>query len=340
VAATGAASDKKDVITNETLRAIIALQNHIVLAGLDAQAVMNTVVTELPRLIPAASGAVLEVCEGESMVCRAASGPFTGAIGQSVPRAHSLPGLCAASGKPLHTDDTETDSRVARDHRLQLAMRSMICYPLFAADDCFGVCIAASERPRAFGPDDMELLEMLASVIGASLQHAALFAQAERVGRIDPLTSLANRRAYDEEIIRSVASAHRRGESLALVMLDLNEFKEVNDAHGHAAGDSVLQAFSRLLEENVRSGDRVFRLGGDEFCVILINAAKTEALMLLRRIETALKRLEKDGMKIAASAGIAQLEALEDGASLSKRADVHMYHAKRKEPGQSALRLG
>jgi diguanylate cyclase (GGDEF)-like protein len=325
----------------EKLRAIIALQNHIVLAGLDAQAVMKTVVTELPRLIPAAWGALLEVCEGENMVCRAASGPYNNAIGVSVPRNESLPGLCASSGEPLYAKDIASDPRVARGAGQEMNIRSMICHPLFAADECFGVCIAASGNSDAFDADDSELLEMLASVIGASLQHAALFAQAQRVGRIDPITSLGNRRAYDEEIIRSVASAHRNGQSLTLVIFDLDDFKRVNDTFGHAAGDCVLQLFSGILEANVRAGDRIFRLGGDEFCVILPSTTKNEGMLLARRIEIALRELEIAGSRIRASAGIAELEELEDGASLSKRADVHMYHAKHKRRDtRAALQLG
>ncbi len=107
----------------------------------------------------------------------------------------------------------------------------------------------------------------------ARAQLAELTARAE----IDPLTDILNRRGFERELKRSLAYVKRYGTSAALVYLDLDGFKHVNDRHGHAAGDAVLKAVAMVLNRHVRASDLVARLGGDEFVVLLWNCSEAAA---------------------------------------------------------------
>lgn len=101
--------------------------------------------------------------------------------------------------------------------------------------------------------------------------------QLEELSRIDPLTGLLNRRSLVAAIRREIALAQRHSEPISLVYLDINNFKEINDNNGHKRGDEVLASIGNILESTVRSSDSCFRIGGDEFCVLLPQCAKEDA---------------------------------------------------------------
>jgi diguanylate cyclase (GGDEF)-like protein len=149
---------------------------------------------------------------------------------------------------------------------------------------------------------------------------------------IDPLTELLNRRSFERELKRSVAYVKRYGASAALVYLDLNGFKPVNDRHGHAAGDTVLKAVAAALVRQVRASDLVARIGGDEFVVLLWNvsepAAAAKAAALEQAIYSTPVRWGSSTLVVGASAGVAPIGALDAPAELLARADAAMYARK------------
>ncbi len=125
----------------------------------------------------------------------------------------------------------------------------------------------------------------------ARLQLAAFEARAD----IDPLTELPNRRAFERELARSLAYVKRHGTSVALLYLDLDDFKRVNDRHGHAAGDAVLRAVASVLGRHVRESDIVARIGGDEFALLLWNCDEANALIKAQALEAAVAAGPSDG---------------------------------------------
>ena len=149
----------------------------------------------------------------------------------------------------------------------------------------------------------------------------------------DPLTSLGNHRAFHEELDRQVEASLRYGVPLSLMLIDLDEFKSVNDTRGHAGGDRILRGFGQLLSAAVRRADRAYRVGGDEFAVILPHTDLDGARIVARRIlaqalQPAL-RLE-DLEPVSFSAGLSSLPALADSrARLYSQADAALYAAKR-----------
>lgn len=150
----------------------------------------------------------------------------------------------------------------------------------------------------------------------------------------DPLTGLHNRRYFDESISREVARAIRTDEPLALVAIDLDHFKAVNDAHGHAAGDLVLQNLARVVSADVRVSDLVCRIGGEEFLVTLPGASRVAALDRAEqwRRRFAESRVEMGGadVRCTLSAGVAMFQGPEDTIeAVLRRADAALYEAKR-----------
>jgi diguanylate cyclase (GGDEF)-like protein len=158
---------------------------------------------------------------------------------------------------------------------------------------------------------------------------------------IDPLTDVLNRRGFARELKRSLAYVKRYGTSAALVYVDLDEFKPVNDRHGHGAGDLVLKAIAAALVRSVRASDVVARLGGDEFVVLLWNVSGTDAAVKAAALEAAVYatpvRWGASTLVVGASAGVALLGALDAPADILARADAAMYARKAERKDVSGL---
>ncbi len=155
---------------------------------------------------------------------------------------------------------------------------------------------------------------------------------AEDMADQDPLVPALNRRAFERELERMMSYVKRYGGTASLIYIDLDHFKEVNDVHGHAAGDAVLHAVVDLLLENTRQSDLVARIGGDEFAVLLmqtpVDVAITKAESLLELIKAMGVTFEDKVLRMSASAGTAALEDGADGAEVMARADLSMYEQK------------
>jgi diguanylate cyclase (GGDEF)-like protein len=150
----------------------------------------------------------------------------------------------------------------------------------------------------------------------------------------DPLTSLGNHRSFQEELDRQVEASLRYGIPLSLMLIDLDEFKQVNDSKGHAGGDRVLRGFGRLLEGSLRRADRAFRVGGDEFAVLLPHTDLENAHVVGRRLlAQALQpsMRHEDLSPVSFSGGISAMPEMADSRTqLFSQADSALYAAKRK----------
>jgi diguanylate cyclase len=160
-------------------------------------------------------------------------------------------------------------------------------------------------------------------------------AEAREIGMRDSLTSLSNRRHFDDSLTKAVANARARGSSLSLAMADIDNFKKVNDLFGHRVGDEILKTFARVLLDNARAEDTVARYGGEEFAIILPATRIEYARELTERMRSQLEALQlaisasgRELGSITASFGIAELGAADDADALLHRADARLYEAK------------
>jgi diguanylate cyclase (GGDEF)-like protein len=160
-----------------------------------------------------------------------------------------------------------------------------------------------------------------------------LVSQLERLSREDALTGLANRRSWDETLLREFERARRHDGGLAVLLCDVDHLKEINDRYGHAGGDRVLQATAELLRERVRAGDHAARLGGDEFGILCPDTGLAAAIALADDVRArvgALTPADTSVPAVTVSIGVACREAADASpAEIVMRADDRLYSAKR-----------
>jgi diguanylate cyclase (GGDEF)-like protein len=203
--------------------------------------------------------------------------------------------------------------------------------PLQAGSISFGSLLLFGAE---FSEEDRMTAVSLASHAVVALDNARLHRIVERQALIDGLTGLANRRQCEETLEDELARVERFGGSLAVVVADLDWFKDVNDRHGHPAGDTVLREFAVLLEETVRDVDLAGRWGGEEFVLVLPGTDLMGGAQLAERIRAALARrtvLAVDGspIPVTASFGVAATPPAKTASELFAAADAAMYQAKR-----------
>ena len=189
---------------------------------------------------------------------------------------------------------------------------------------------------REFARDEEELLEYLAGQATVSVENASLHELVERQAVTDELTGLANVRAFHTILDREIERARRFENSLGLVMVDLDNFKRVNDDHGHQQGDEVLAGVAGVLRDFSRDIDAPARYGGEELALVLPGTDVEGAELLAGRIREAIERLEvplvegRGSLRITASFGVAALpESARDKDGLVAAADAALYAAKR-----------
>ena len=182
---------------------------------------------------------------------------------------------------------------------------------------------------RTFEEEDVQELEALALRAAPAIENARRFREARQLADLDALTGLHNQRFFHETLAREVARAHRYERKLALIVFDLDDFKEINDRIGHLAGDAVLAEAAERVRDVVRSADIACRVGGDEFAVILPESSLEDADQLYRRIQHNVSaRPISQGGKLYLSAGVAELRPDDDAVTFFQRADEALYRAK------------
>lgn len=170
--------------------------------------------------------------------------------------------------------------------------------------------------------------------------HDAMTQLAEIAVR-DELTGLYNRRHFIERLEHAIALAERSGQPFYLALIDLDHFKQVNDQHGHLAGDSILERFATLAKESLRRSDVLARFGGEEFIILFPEGGQADIAEVLNRLRTRFTALSLDdlqpGLRVTLSAGLAGWRPGDNADSLTRRADEALYAAK--DAGRNRLEI-
>lgn len=323
--------------SQEKLLEVIAMQTEVAALGLelDLGALLDLVVRRTWSLVDA-DGAALEMAEGADMVYRAAAGMATDCLGMRLRISSSMSGLCVAEGKALRCDDAMTDPRTDPVACERLGLRSMAMVPLRHHGVTVGVLKAMSREAYRFNDTHLALMSMVSDLVASTMYFATRYAPGELFYKAthDSLTDLPNRALFIDRLHASLAQAARDRQPLAVVVLDINGLKPINDHHGHRAGDAALQEFARRLSAGVRQSDTAARLGGDEFGVLLRPLAAEGGLdATIRRLSRQLEgsfEFEDRLLRVGASIGAACFP--EDGAEVAhliELADQRMYRQKR-----------
>jgi diguanylate cyclase (GGDEF)-like protein len=211
-----------------------------------------------------------------------------------------------------------------------------------------GVMNLSRARTAAFSPLEIRLAEAVAAQAGLAIANARLYAQTLDLSFTDPLTGAPNRRALFLRLDQEWTRAVRFGDELSVLMVDLDNFKAINDTWGHAAGDTVLRAVATALLRNVRKVDLVARYGGEEFCVLLPRSTLAEALDVAEKLRRAVAQTplpprpqqspqqfpqQSDSappLRLTVSLGVASYgPEVRDAQALIALADAALYSAKR-----------
>ncbi|MDW8328172.1 MAG: diguanylate cyclase, partial [Anaerolineales bacterium] len=198
----------------------------------------------------------------------------------------------------IHADDPTADLS-ERAVLEKYGYAAVLMLPLGVGENTFGL-IELSRRADdpPFTDESLQLAQSLSGSAGVALENARLHAEVKALSVTDGLTGLANRRAFDRALEREVARAQRYGSSLALIILDIDSFKQYNDTYGHPAGDARLRAIADLLRNNVRDLDVAARYGGEEFAIILPHTDREGAAAMAERIRAAAEQMAYDEERI------------------------------------------
>jgi diguanylate cyclase (GGDEF)-like protein len=236
-----------------------------------------------------------------------------------------LCGQAFATGEIVISTNSHTDGR----HRKCIPAihpHGHIIVPLKSASGTVGLLNLYIEPETEISDEMLKLLSSIASQMGVAINNARLYEETKTFSLQDSLTGLANRRFMEIQLDKSLEMAKRYQEALSVIMLDIDFFKDYNDAHGHLEGDKLLIRLAEILRREVRKADYVFRYGGEEFLIIL---PETDPGMARDAAERLRKAVEDDGEGVTISLGIASLGvSLGEKRQLLDAADNALYRAK------------
>lgn len=211
--------------------------------------------------------------------------------------------------------------------------RSMIALPLIAENKVMAVFKIYAAEPDFFRSEERKILSEVAGDLSFALDHKANEERLSKLANHDVLTGLANRRLLHEHLKQELARAHRQKNMVAVVFVDLDHFKSVNDTLGHSAGDRLLREVSARILSCTREGDIVARLGGDEFVMVLpIQSDEESVAPVIQRVLDSVSRTVRIGnrrLNVSCSIGVAVYpQDGRDDTTLLRNADAAMYRAK------------
>jgi diguanylate cyclase (GGDEF)-like protein len=235
----------------------------------------------------------------------------------------------------LLTPDAPTDAPARLEQVLSHDTLGWLGVPLCTADRVIGALVVQSYNSTVrYSAEDKQLLQFVSAQVAAAIERKRSRALLEHLVGHDPLTDLPNRNCFHERLEQALAAAQRENQRLAVLYLDLDGFKGINDRYGHDLGDLLLREVGQRIRRCVRQSDMVARLGGDEFVVMLYGIAHAEhahvAAEQIRKVLLEPYVLEGKTVQISASIGIAlHPEHGGDKKPLLRHADNAMYAAKR-----------
>jgi diguanylate cyclase (GGDEF)-like protein/PAS domain S-box-containing protein len=288
---------------------------------------------------------VMELAGNGSFVLKAGKGWDAGWLGRRIARPDDNSRLAAllATRKAFIVDDfaserPDSTSEILRAHGIV----SGVEIPIVCGDGLWGVLSGYSNKPCGFAPASLDFLQGIANILATGIDRKRRDAQMEHLAQYDPLTDLPNRSLLDDRLAIAVAQAQRAGTRIAVLYLDLDQFKNVNDSFGHSAGDHLLKEAAHRLTSSVRKSDTVSRQGGDEFVILLREIDSDEATALvaekLIRAMSSPVRIGNVELLVSISIGIASFpDNGNSGEALLRKADAALYAAK--EAGRKCYRF-
>ena len=241
--------------------------------------------------------------------------------------------LIVHHGIRYRNDDLNLDVKLGRQ------ARHSCTYKLNIGDQPLGNL--TFRRSQKFNEAEIEVLERLLCSLLYPLRNALLYQDALQLAQKDPLTGICNRAALDEMMRREISHAQRQDSSCALLIMDIDRFKTINDKYGHIIGDCALKAIAGMADNCKRDGDLLFRYGGEEFVILMRDTDMAGARLLAERIRRYIEETPCHcsgvDLSITVSIGLSELRETDSPVSLFARADQALYSAKRNGRNQVCI---
>lgn len=298
-------------------------------AVLDVKELLSKVCSLIQQAFHVSHVSVL-LKEEEDLVLRAHHGELTPRIpeGGRWPAGAGLWGEALASSKTLIENDAQADPERPGFY---LETHSRMCIPLVSFGQTLGVLVLDSAQPRAFNPGETQPLESVADICATAIQNAHYVERVKQLAYLDGLTGIFNRRFFELRITEEIERARRFGAGMAIIMVDIDQFKRLNDEFGHLLGDEVLRQVSSIFHQQLRKIDVVCRYGGEEFAILLSQTNPQHALSIAEKLRRLVETWQFPGVPrpVTISAGTANYP--DHGSArdeLVKAADAGLYAAK------------
>ncbi len=268
--------------------------------------------------------------EEEDLVLRAQHGKLTPRIpeGGRLPAGQGLWGRALSDGKTLIENDVRTNPDSVEFYR---ETASRMCIPLVSFGLTLGILALDSSKPRAFNAGDTRPLEAVADICATAIQNAHYVKRVKQLAYLDGLTGIFNRRFFELRIAEEIERAKRFSSSMAVIMVDIDQFKRLNDEFGHLLGDEVLRQVSSIFHQQLRKIDVVCRYGGEEFAILFSQTGLQQALGVAEKLRRLVEAWQFPGVPrpVTISVGVAGYPDHGDTRDeLVKAADSGLYAAK------------
>jgi diguanylate cyclase (GGDEF)-like protein len=316
---------------------------------LDIHRIATICVRKIPKLLGARLASLYVLDESNDMLhLQKCNHPYLinkiVSLNQNPPSAMVL---AARSSKLIHINDIESHTEPAirksqRPFSDNYGTKNCIIVPLLCQDKVVGV-LNLSDKPVAqgFTREDIALVELLGQLVGASIGNIALFERIQHQARTDGLTGLVNHRTFYEVLEKELWRSKRYGEQISLIMVDVDNLKQINDKFGHRAGDKAIKEVSNRIQQSIRQIDTAARYGGDEFAIILPNTSLTDAAVVAERMVNVVAgshiEWRKDTIPISISVGLGQYDAEDSPDDIASRTDKALYAAK--QAGKNTFKI-
>ena len=314
-------------------------------SSLDLPDVLDAVVTEAMRLIENARDVNIFLYKNNRLSFGAAlDSDGTRNKPWSKPRSNGLTYTVARNAEVIIVEDMQNHPLFTTAPKDWVG--SIIGIPLKVGSNVVGVMNLSRSTVGGFSSSELRLLGLLSDQAAVAISNASLHQMISHQAYSDTLTGLPNRRALDERLEEEVQAARRNNYSFAVIMMDLDGFKDVNDTYGHATGDDVLRLVFSQMARGVRNTDFLARYGGDELTLILSQSDMSSAQIVAEKIVEGMRSIKfklPDGkkLKLGISGGIAIYPVnARNGPDLLRAADAALYKAKRYNRGTFQVARG
>jgi diguanylate cyclase (GGDEF)-like protein len=297
---------------------------------LDLGQLLDKVCSMILSSFPVDEVAVLLREEEGDLVIQAQQGRLTPRmrVGGRLPSGAGLCGRALASGRPVVENDVRKVEGYVTGYD---ETRSELCLPLISFGQTLGVLALENATEDAFQPADVQALESMADICAGAIQNARFFDRVKQMAYLDGLTSIYNRRYFEMRVVEEMERASRYTGQMAVIMVDIDHFKKLNDEFGHLLGDEVLRQMSAIFTQQLRKADVVCRYGGEEFAILVPETTGENAMGVAEKLRRVVESWPFPGVPrpVTISAGVADYP--ENGTTrdeLMRAADEALYAAK------------